>query len=205
MKKILWAIILFSLVSMPICAEEIPLTQAELVTPQNIDFAKCSKTYNLPAEKLYYMALLAVNANKFQIEEIQSKMGYIMFRGANKNFLMSVMNIDERHSILKITPTDNIYFFPYGVVYNIFRYIDLNLDEQLCGLSVLNNVATPKPLQTQPETISQPVKQVTEIKKSVNQNVELKPVSSTTTSKPLSQSETTTVIKNGHIMQITKP
>lgn len=58
-------------------------------------------------------------------------MGYILFRAANKNFLMSVVKVDAEHSMLKITPADNVYFFPYGVVYNIYKYIDLNAEEQL--------------------------------------------------------------------------
>ena len=119
-------------------AEEIVVepTMQELVMTKNIPFSSCVKTYNLPVDKLFYLAILATNANNFQIEELQSKMGYILFKGANKDFLMSVIKVDAKSSMLKITPTDNVYYFPYGIVYNIFKYIDLNTTEELKLLPV---------------------------------------------------------------------
>ena len=71
------------------------------------------------------MAIASVNANKFQIEEIQSKTGYILFTAVNKQYLASIVSVDSTHSMLKITPTNNNYFFPPGVVLNFFKYIDL--------------------------------------------------------------------------------
>lgn len=141
-KKFLVLFLMLLGYALPVFAEETPaqqLAELELVTPQNIDFAKCVKTFNFPVEKLFYMSILAVNANHFEIEELQSKMGYILFRAVNKNFLMSVVKVDADHSMLKITPADNIYFFPYGVVHNIYKYIELNAEEQLQGLEVLSN------------------------------------------------------------------
>lgn len=138
-------IILSLLVSgLAACADEVtaPAQQSlalELVTPRNIEFTKCVQTFNFPVEKLFYMAILSVNANRFEIEELQSKMGYILFKAANKTFLMSVIKVDSEHSMLKITPADNVYYFPYGVVYNIYRYIEMNADEELQGLEVLSN------------------------------------------------------------------
>lgn len=102
-----------------------------LINPQNIEFSKCCASFEMSAEKLFYLAISAVNANNFEIEEIQSKMGYILFRAVNKSFLISISKENDTHSMIKITPADNIYFFPYGVVYNIFYYIDLNKAETL--------------------------------------------------------------------------
>lgn len=134
MKKfIIFLFILFSCIFVR-AEEPVEVSSVEelrLITPQNVEFSKCTKIFNFPVEKLFYMSILALNANKFEIEELQSKMGYILFRGANKTFLMSVIKIDAEHSMLKITPADNVYYFPYGVVYNIYKYIDLNAEEQL--------------------------------------------------------------------------
>ncbi len=141
MKKVFALFFALFCCCVPVIAEESPaaqLLELQLVTPQNIDFAKCVKTFNFPVEKLFYLSILAINANNFDIEELQSKMGYILFRAANKNFLMSVVKVDAEHSMLKITPADNIYFFPYGVVYNIYKYIDLNSEEQLQSLEIVN-------------------------------------------------------------------
>ncbi len=151
MKKLVMFGLMLLLAAVPAFAEENPaaqLAEIELVTPQNIDFSKCVQTFNFPVEKLFYMSILAINANNFQIEELQSKTGYILFRAVNKNFLMSVVKIDADHSMLKITPADNVYFFPYGIVHNIYKYIELNADEQLQGLEVLKNNPAPQSVST---------------------------------------------------------
>ena len=112
------------LAAVPSYADE-SLPVSTLITPQKVEFKTCTRTYILPAEKLFYMAIASVNANKFQIEEIQSKTGYILFTAVNKQYLASIVSVDSTHSMLKITPTNNNYFFPPGVVLNFFKYIDL--------------------------------------------------------------------------------
>lgn len=97
-----------------------------LVTPQNVDFKICTRTYIMPAEKLFYMAIASAKENRFTVDEIQSKTGYILFTAVGKQYLASVMKVDSTHTILKITPTNNNYFFAPGIVLNFFRYIDLN-------------------------------------------------------------------------------
>ncbi len=101
------------------------LLLSNLITPQNVNFNICTRTYILPQDKLFYMAIASANANNFDVEEIQSKTGYILFTAVNKQYLASVVKVDDTHSMLKITPTNNNYFFPPGVVLNFFRYIDL--------------------------------------------------------------------------------
>lgn len=108
----------------PVKAEDgMPLST--LITPQNVNFNTCTRTYILPADKLFYMAIASANANRFEIDEIQSKTGYILFTAVNKQYLASIVEVDSTHSMLKITPTNNNYFFPPGVVLNFFKYIDL--------------------------------------------------------------------------------
>ncbi|MBQ3310748.1 hypothetical protein IJG72_01590 [bacterium] len=106
-----------------------------LSAPQNISFDKCTKKYMIPVESLFYHALAGINANKFTIDEIQSKNGYIVFTAANKKFLASVNRVDATSTILKITPTDGIYFFPVGVISNLFKYIDVNKDAKIEQIS----------------------------------------------------------------------
>lgn len=97
-----------------------------LITPQNVDFKICTRTYILQPDKLFYMAIASANANKFKIEEIQSKTGYILFTAAGKQYLATIVKVDSKRTLLKITPTNNNYFFAPGIVTNFFRYIDLN-------------------------------------------------------------------------------
>lgn len=104
-----------------------PVSLSTLVTPQNVSFEQCYKAFDIPQEKLYYLSLAAINANRFDINEMQSKTGYIVFTAVNREFLASIIKLDKNRSMLKITPTNNVYYFPPGIVYNFFRYIDLNL------------------------------------------------------------------------------
>lgn len=112
-----------------ICDPAISLST--LITPQNVSFDDCTKTFNMNCERLFYLTLAAVNANRFEIKEMQSKTGYILFSAVNKEFLASVITVDKYHSILKITPANNSYFFAPGIVLNIYKYIDLNQAEHL--------------------------------------------------------------------------
>ena len=102
------------------------MSPAALVTPQNVDYKLCTRTYVMPAEKLFYISIASAKANRFDINEIQSKTAYILFTAAGKQYLASIMKIDNSHSQLKITPVNNNYFFAPGIVLNFFRYIDLN-------------------------------------------------------------------------------
>ncbi len=110
-------------------ADEADLTS--LITPTTVSFQKCTKQYNLPPEKLYYLTIGSINANRFEIQEIQSKTGYILFSAVGKQFLASVIKLGTQKSMLKITPTNGNYYFAPGIVSNIFKYIDLNLQAPL--------------------------------------------------------------------------
>lgn len=99
--------------------------------PQVVSFEQCIKKYEIPVEKLYFLSLASINANKFSINEIQSKSGYILFTAGNRQYLASVNRVDNKSSILKIVPADNNYYFPLGVLTNFFKYIDLNVTTQI--------------------------------------------------------------------------
>lgn len=118
-------------------AEEIPTSvqNASLTTPQVISFEQCTKKYDIAVEKLFILTLASIDANKFTIKEIQSRNGYILFSGANKQFLASVHRIDANSSMLKIVPANNNYYFPPGIITNVQKYIDLNLNSNIEELS----------------------------------------------------------------------
>lgn len=102
-----------------------------LVTPQNVSFDMCTKTFAMNNDRLFYLTLAAVNANRFEIKEIQSKTGYILFSAVGKEFLASVITIDKYRSMMKITPANNNYFFAPGIVLNMYKYIEVNAGEYL--------------------------------------------------------------------------
>lgn len=110
--------------------QEIPQFQPQnlstLVTPQNVSFDMCTRTFAMNSDRLFYLTIAAVNANRFEIKEIQSKTGYILFGAVGKEFLASVISIDKYRSMLKITPANNNYFFAPGIVLNMYKYIEVN-------------------------------------------------------------------------------
>lgn len=126
MERKLVILLLMLILGMPFAKADEQPSMATLVTPQNVDFKLCTRMYIMPAEKLFYMAIASAKENKFSVDEIQSKTGYILFTAAGKQYLASVVKVDDTKTMLKITPTNNNYFFAPGIVSNFFRYIDLN-------------------------------------------------------------------------------
>ena len=99
-------------------------------------FEYCTKIFNTDAESLFYLTISGISANRFRIDEIQSKTGYVLFNAVNKDFLASVIKIDNKHSLLKVTPTNNVYYFQPGIVLNLFKYVELNAQEKPVNIKV---------------------------------------------------------------------
>lgn len=130
-KKLLLLLALIFIGIIPVYAQEPMTNLSTLVTPQNVPFEDCTKTFAMNNDRLFYLTMAAVNANRFEIKEVQSKTGYILFSAVGKEFLASVISIDKYRSMLKITPANNNYFFAPGIVLNIYKYIDINANEHL--------------------------------------------------------------------------
>ena len=105
---------------------EIPITQ-----PQNVAFENCTKMFGVHKEKLFYLTLGAITANRFDVDEVQTSNGYIIFTAVKNKYLATISGIDATNSILKITPCNNIYFFQPGILLGMYKYIDLNLNTEI--------------------------------------------------------------------------
>ena len=103
-----------------------PITQA-----QNVAFENCTKMFAINKEKLFYLTLGAVTANKFSIDEIQTQNGYIIFLAVNNKYLATIAGIDADNSIIKITPCNEVYFFQPGILLGMFKYIELNQNTEI--------------------------------------------------------------------------
>ncbi len=125
MKRIL-LIAAFLMCSFVFANETPPIT-----APQNIMFENCSKFFGVNKDKLYSLTLASLSANRFQIEEVQTSNGYIIFTANRNKYLATVAGVDSANSILKITPCNNVYNFPPGILINTFKYIDLNLNLEM--------------------------------------------------------------------------
>lgn len=108
-----------------VCAETYtPTSQSEV---GHVSVESCSKQFNTTSEKLFYLTLSALSKYNYQINEMQSKSGYILFTANNTSFLASVSKIDSNNSVLRIMPEKNNFYFPSIILSNIFNYITLNL------------------------------------------------------------------------------
>jgi len=128
MERIVFLLILIviCLIASPTAKCEEVMSMSTLVTPQNINFEQCNKKFNLPAERLFYLTIASINANKFSVDEVQTKSGYILFTAIGKQYLARIVKLDNNRSLLKVTPANNIYYFQPGIVLNLFKYIDVN-------------------------------------------------------------------------------
>jgi len=132
MKKIF---IILSLFIMPYASAEEVVSQHPVQNPltvsQHIMFENCTKIFGINQEKLFYLTLASISANRFNVEEIQSSHGYIIFSANRNKYLATISKIDKTNAILKITPCNNVYNFPPGIITNTFKYIDLNMTTKI--------------------------------------------------------------------------
>lgn len=130
-KKYICSILVFSLLlCLQACAEENTQVSVQTPTstvsaPQNVNFSNCIRTFGVNYEKLFLLTEAAIASNNFQVEELQTQGGYIVFSVAQYKFLATVMAFGNK-AILKITPCNNNYTFPPVIVRNIFKYIESN-------------------------------------------------------------------------------
>lgn len=123
---IVLAILIFASSSSLAVESTTPMYRNTVMVPQNIQLAQCIKTFNVGFEKLFVLTETAINYNGYDINEIQSKGGYIVFSVNQYKFLTTVYTFGANNAILKITPCNDIYTFPPMIITNIFKYIGIN-------------------------------------------------------------------------------
>ena len=121
---IICALIVLSGMSLEAKSEQMSLST--LITAQNVSYDNCYRVFNTDHVTLLYLTIAGINANRFTVDEIQSKSGYVVFTAVNKQFLAMVSNVNTNQAMLKITPLDNNYYFQPGIVLNIFKYVEIN-------------------------------------------------------------------------------
>ncbi len=130
-------IVLFLFIILSVCsvnAQNLEIDLSTLVTAQNVKYQDCNKIFNIDNVTLFHLTIAAINANRFTIDEIQSKSGYILFTAVNKQFLATVLNVNTKQGLLRITPADGNYYFQPGIISNIYKYIEINKNEKLQNL-----------------------------------------------------------------------
>lgn len=99
------------------------------------DISQCTDTFSVNSEQLFYLTLGVLNKMNFNVEEVQSKTGTVLFKTPNsKEFLVTISNKDLKNAFIKILPTDNNYAFSPVVVQNILSLIKENISVQPINL-----------------------------------------------------------------------
>ena len=119
-------VILLSLPMLSAFADTPVQPQSALGTPQVVTLPQCIKTFNVNFEKLLFLTEAAISSSNYNIEEIQTQGGYIVFTVSGYKFLATVMDFGDSKAILKITPCNGNYTFPPVIIRNIFLYIESN-------------------------------------------------------------------------------
>lgn len=138
MKKIIFIILVFCCFNIgqaALCEDILEATYAQNAA-EYTNYKNCIRLYKLPYEKLYYLALSSIPASKFEIVEMQSRNGYIIFQTDNREFLLSIFKKDKNYTFIRLTPCDNNYYFSPSIVTKIFNYIDIHFNEEVKQLKM---------------------------------------------------------------------
>ena len=92
---------------------------------------ECYKIYSKDADLLFMSALSAINqSNKYEIAEIQSRNGYILFLYGSKYYLLTLTKRYQNQTEIKILPQNSDYLQGSAVAQNVFALIDSQLKSQ---------------------------------------------------------------------------
>jgi len=100
---------------------------SNLTTPAAVNIEACSRLFGVNAENLFVLTLGAIEANNFEIQELQSHNGYITFKAMGKEFLATIAEVDNKNAMVRINPTNGVYHFAPGIVAKVFEYIAYKL------------------------------------------------------------------------------
>ena len=85
-----------------------------------------SKNFGVSADNMYLTSLSVLNSLNYEIIEIQSKSGYILFRTGAKDYIMTVTALSPVTSNIKILPANNVNSTDTAVQKTIFEQLELN-------------------------------------------------------------------------------
>lgn len=91
--------------------------------------SSCNKNYSVSADNLYLLTLSALNSTgQYEVVEMQSKSGYIMFKALNKNYIVTISKEGTNSSSIKILPANSDFAPGTAIQKAIFDTIDQNIE-----------------------------------------------------------------------------
>jgi len=84
------------------------------------------KNFGVSADNMYLTSLSVLNSLNYEILEMQSASGYILFRTGAKDYIMTVSAITPVTSTIKILPANSIFSTGSTVQKTIFDALEVN-------------------------------------------------------------------------------
>ena len=84
------------------------------------------KNFGISADNMYLDTLSVLNSLNYEILEMQSKSGYILFRTGAKDYIMTVTSLTPVTSNIKILPANSVYSTGTTVQKIIFDKLEAN-------------------------------------------------------------------------------
>ena len=69
-------------ICVPVFADEVQ-TSSQVNNPELLE---CVRTFSIPYDKLFYLTLTGVTENNFELKEMQTRSGYIIFETGYRKF-----------------------------------------------------------------------------------------------------------------------
>jgi len=85
---------------------------------------ECYKIYPVDADDLFMASLNVLSNNKYELSEIQTKNGYILFLAGSKYYLLTVTRRYKNQSEVKILPQNSDYSQGSSVAVAIFNLLN---------------------------------------------------------------------------------
>ncbi len=85
-----------------------------------------SKNFGISADNMYLTSLSVLNSLDYEIIEMQSKSGYILFRTGAKDYIITVTALTPVTSNIKILPANSVYSTGTTVQKTIFEKLEAN-------------------------------------------------------------------------------
>lgn len=93
---------------------------------------KSYKIYPKDADNMFMFALNAISSdNKFNISEIQTKNGYILFTSGSKYYLLTVTKRFKNQSEVKILPQNSDFTLGSETAQTVFNLIDSEIKKPM--------------------------------------------------------------------------
>lgn len=120
-----------------VSSSKVKISSGSTASVQNVkraDYSLCCDTFSVSADKLFYLTLASLSKMNFNVKEVQSKTGTILFSALSKEFMVTIAGSGSGISFMKILPTDSNYSFSPSFASDIFNTVRASVSSGIVAL-----------------------------------------------------------------------